>query len=69
MFNKGGVITEVVNGVPHHANKMLVQYIMENGFGRLGVNAGISSAMALMLGLLIFTVSLLQFKAMRRNAE
>ena len=68
MFNKGGVITEVVNGVPRHANKMIIQYIMENGFGRLGVNAGIPSAMALLLGLLIFTVSLLQFKAMRRNA-
>ena len=67
MFNKGGVTLEVVNGYPHLANKMLLQYIMENGFGSLGVNAGISSAMALILGLIMIVVSLLQFKAMRRN--
>lgn len=68
MFNKGGVILEVVNGYPHPANKMLLQYIMENGFGSMGVNAGISSAMALVLGILMFAVSLIQFKMMRRNA-
>lgn len=68
MFNKGGITLEVVNGIPHPANKMLLQYIMENGFGQLGVNAGISSAMALVLGLIMFAVSLLQFKAMRRDA-
>lgn len=65
MFNKGGVTLEVVNGVVHPANKMLLQYIMENGFGSFGVNAGIASVMSLVLGALMFVVSLVQFRFMR----
>lgn len=65
MFNKGGVTLEVVNGVVHPANKMLLQYIMENGFGSFGVNAGIASVMSLVLGALMFVISLVQFRFMR----
>lgn len=65
MFNKGGITLEVVNGVVHPANKMLLQYIMENGFGSFGVNAGIASVMSLVLGALMFVVSLVQFRFMR----
>ena len=67
MFNGGGPTIEVVNGVNHQANKMLLQYIGESGFGSSGVNAGIASAMALILGIIIFCVSLIQFKAMRKG--
>lgn len=69
MFNKGGPTLEVVNGINHQANKMIMQYIAESGFGSSGVNAGIASSMALILGILIFFVSLLQFGAMRRGND
>lgn len=69
MFNSGGPTIEMVNGYTHLSNKMMMQYIAENGFGKSGVNAGMASAMALTLGLVIFLVSILQFKAMRANAE
>ena len=67
MFNKGGITLEVVNGITHLSNKMLLQYIMETGFGSLGVNAGIASVMSLVLGGIMFLVSLVQFKLMHRN--
>lgn len=69
MFNKGGVTIEVVNGITRPANKMLLQYVMEAGFGSIGVNAGIASVMALVLGSIMFVVSLVQFKVMRGNGE
>ena len=69
MFNKGGITIEVVNGVAHPANKMLLQYIMETGFGSLGVNAGIASVLSLVLGAMMFAISLVQFKLMRRKGE
>lgn len=68
MFNKGGITIEVVNGFARPANKMLLQSIMENGFGSSGVNAGIASSMALILGLIMFCISLIQFRIMRKNA-
>lgn len=67
MFNKGGPSIEVVSGVNRQANKMIMQYIAESGFGSAGVNAGIASAMAILLGIIIFAVSLAQFRAMREN--
>lgn len=67
MFNGGGPTLEVVSGVNRQANKMIMQYIAESGFGSSGVNAGIASAMALLLGAVIFAVSLLQFSAMRKG--
>lgn len=69
MFNKGGVTLEVVNGVVHPANKMLLQYIMENGFGNFGVNAGIASVMSLVLGGIMFVISLVQFRFMRGKED
>lgn len=67
MFNKGGPTIEVINGVNHQSNKMIMQYIAESGFGSSGVNAGIASAMALILGATIFIVSIIQFRIMRRS--
>lgn len=69
MFNKGGITIEVVNGITRPANKMLLQYVMEAGFGSIGVNAGIASVMALVLGGMMFIVSLIQFRVMRGNGE
>lgn len=69
MFNNGGPTLEVINGVNHQSNKMIMQYIAESGFGSSGVNAGIASSMALILGVIIFLVSMLQFRAMRRGND
>jgi multiple sugar transport system permease protein len=69
MFNNGGATIEVVNGFHRQSNKMIMQYITESGFGSSGVNASVASAMALILGVIIFSVSLIQFRAMRRNNE
>lgn len=69
MFNGGGPTLEVINGVNHQSNKMIMQYIAESGFGSSGVNAGIASSMALILGTIIFLVSLVQFRAMRRGND
>lgn len=69
MFNAGGPTLEVVNGTAHQSNMMMMQYIASNGFGSSGVNAGIASAMALVLGMVIFIISLIQFRVMRRNAD
>lgn len=69
MFNNGGATLEVVNGVNHQSNMMIMQYIANSGFGSSGVNAGIASAMSLLLGLVIFAVSIIQFRVMRRNNE
>lgn len=69
MFNKGGPTLEVVNGVNHQSNMMLMQYIEQSGFGSSGVNAGIASAMSVLLGIIIFGVSMIQFRLMRRKEE
>lgn len=69
MFNKGGPTVEMVNGFNRLSNKMIMQYLGENGFGKAGVNAGMASAMALTLGAIIFLVSIMQLRIMRRNAE
>lgn len=69
MFNGGGPVMAMVNGFPRKSNMMMLQYIADSGFGSSGVNAGIASGMALILGLLIFAVSLIQFRVMRRNAD
>lgn len=69
MFNKGGITVEMINGYNRLSNKMILQYVAENGFGKAGVNAGMASAMALMLGIVIFAISLIQFKLMQARAE
>jgi len=68
MFNQGGPVVEMVNGYPRQSNMMLLQYVTEHGFeAGQASNIGIASAMALCLGVLMFIVSIIQFKMMRRN--
>ena len=56
MFNKGGPTIEVINGVNHQSNKITIYCWW---FSSSGINAGIASAMALILGATIFIVSII----------
>ncbi len=68
MFNDGGVIVEVVNGFARKSNMMLMQYIKDIGFGNFSSLPGMASAMALILGLIIVSVSVIQIRMMRENS-
>jgi multiple sugar transport system permease protein len=68
MFNNGGIITETVNGFTRKSNMMLMQYIKDLGFGNYGSNPGVASAMALILGVVIVAVSMIQIRMMRENS-
>ncbi|WP_252130551.1 carbohydrate ABC transporter permease [Clostridium caldaquaticum] len=58
MFTKGG---------PKASTYVLLMYIRETAFGTGESIAGIASAMAVMLGLCIMAVALLQFRLMRQK--
>ena len=68
MFNGGGIIIETVNGFTHKSNLMLMQYIKQLGFGNYGANPGMASALSLLLGIIIVSVSMIQIKMMRKNS-
>ncbi len=69
MFNAGGPTTAVINGFDQRSNYVLLMYIFELGFGKAGGNPGMASAMAQVLGLVILTVSIIQFRVLRANAK
>ena len=68
MFNGGGIIIETINGFTHKSNLMLMQYIKQLGFGNYGANPGMASALSLLLGIIIVSVSMIQIKMMRENS-
>lgn len=68
MFNNGGPVVEMKNGFAHKSNLMLMQEIRNIGFnGALGGNPGVASAMALVLGLIMVTVSVIQVRMMQKE--
>ena len=68
MFNNGGPIIDMANGYAHQSNLMLMQVIRDVGFkGSFGSNPGIASAMALVLGAIMVTVSIMQVRMMRKG--
>lgn len=68
MFNNGGPVIEMKNGFAHQSNLMLMQTIRNIGFnGSLGGNPGIASAMALILGMIMVCVSIVQAKIMQKG--
>ena len=56
----------LTQGGPNNSTRVLMMYIQENAFGSSDSYAGISSAMAILLGLAIMVVSVIQFVIMRR---
>lgn len=68
MFNydgKGGPVVAMINGFEKRSTKVMLMYIYALGFGSSGGDPGMASAMALIMGLIIFAVSLVQFRLMR----
>ncbi len=67
-FNIYGQPLMLTSGGPNNSTKVLMMYIQENAFGTGISNAGMSSAMAILMGLIIMLVSTVQF-AMNRRSE
>ena len=69
MFNGGGPTTAVINGYDKRSNYVLLMYIFDLGFGRAGGDPGMASAMALVLGVVILVISIIQFRVLRANSQ
>lgn len=68
-FNIYGQPLMLTNGGPNSSTKVLMMYIRELAFGKGDSLAGLGSAMALMLGIVIMVISLAQFKFLDFNKE
>lgn len=66
-FNIYGQPLMLTGGGPRDSTRVLLMYIREHGFGTGGSIAGIASAMALVLGLCIMAVSIVQFMFFRER--
>ena len=66
-FNIYGQSLMLTGGGPNNSTKVLMMYIQENAFGTGISNAGMSSAMAILMGLVIILVSTVQFIMNRRS--
>lgn len=66
-FNIYGQPLMLTSGGPNNSTKVLMMYIQENAFGTGISNAGMSSAMAILMGLVIMLVSSVQFVLNRRS--
>lgn len=68
-FNVYGQPLMLTGGGPDNSTSVLLMYIQKNAFGSGQSIAGISSAMAVVLGLCIMVVSMLQFIFLRDNSK
>ncbi|MCI5826395.1 MAG: sugar ABC transporter permease [Arcanobacterium sp.] len=68
-FNVYGQPLMLTGGGPNNSTKVLLMDIQENAFGSGVPAAGMASAMAVILGLFIMAVSLVQFIVMRRSGR
>ena len=66
-FNIYGQSLMLTGGGPNNSTKVLMMYIQENAFGTGISNAGMSSAMAILMGLVIMVVSTVQFIMNQRS--
>jgi len=66
-FNIFGQPLMLTGGGPRNSTRVLLMYIREHGFGTGGSIAGIASAMAIVLGVCIMTVSIVQFAFIREK--
>ena len=60
-FNIYGQPLMLTGGGPNNSTRVLMMYIQENAFGSSASVAGMSSAMAILLGIVIMIVSVFQF--------
>ncbi len=66
-FNIYGQPLMLTSGGPNNSTRVLMMYIQQNAFGRGVSTAGVSSAMAVLMGLVIMAVSAVQFVINRRG--
>lgn len=66
-FNVYGQALMLTGGGPNNSTRVLMMYIQQNAFGTGVSTAGISAAMAVLLGLLIMVFSSIQFLMNRRS--
>lgn len=66
-FNIYGQPLMLTVGGPNNSTRVLMMYIQDNAFGRGSSSAGIASAMAVLLGLVIMVFSAIQFIISRRS--
>lgn len=66
-FNVYGQPLMLTTGGPNNSTRVLMMYIRENAFSSGISVAGVSSAMAVLLGLVIMSVSAVQFILIRRG--
>jgi ABC-type sugar transport systems, permease components len=64
-FNVYGQPLILTGGGPNNSTRVLLMYIQQNAFGSGQSIAGIASAMAVILGLCIMAVSVVQFKLLK----
>lgn len=65
-FNIYGQPLMLTGGGPNNSTRVLMMYIQENAFGSSASVAGMSSAMAVFLGLAIMIVSIFQFVSIKK---
>ncbi|MCR4694305.1 MAG: sugar ABC transporter permease [Pseudobutyrivibrio sp.] len=68
-FNIYGQPLMLTGGGPNNSTRVMMMYIQENAFGKGISTAGMSSAMATLMGLVIIAVSAVQLVINRRNAR
>ncbi|MGR6126384.1 carbohydrate ABC transporter permease [Paenibacillus sp. SER-28] len=68
-FNVFGQPLMMTKGGPHQSTNVLMMYIRQLAFGNGESIAGMASAMAVLLGLIILIISAFQFYVMNRNAS
>lgn len=66
-FNIYGQPLMLTNGGPNNSTRVLMMYIQENAFGSGVSAAGMASAMAVLLGIFIMAVSVVQFVISKRQ--
>lgn len=66
-FNVYGQPLMLTGGGPNNSTRVLMMYIQQNAFGKGVSTAGMSSAMAVLLGVVIMLVSAVQFVLNRRS--
>lgn len=67
-FNVFGQPLMMTDGGPRQSTHVLMMYIRQLAFGNGESIAGMASAMAVLLGLVILVISALQYYVMNRNA-
>lgn len=66
-FNVYGQPLMLTGGGPNNSTRVLLMYIQQNAFGSGQSIAGIASAMAVILGICIMAVSVIQFKFLKKK--